>query len=343
MTVEVEFPGQLASLRSALPERKAPRIGSGGASPAPLVIGLINNMPDSAVEGTETQFTSLLAAGSESVHVRLRFATLPEVPRSPALASRMAERYWDIRDLYDEPPDALIVTGTEPRAANLADEPYWDALVRLMEFSRTGVRSSVWSCLAAHAAVQHFDGIHRQRLPVKRCGVYEHTLASGHALTSGLDAPLRTPHSRWNDLPLDALVKAGYGILSESRETGADAFVSTEDNLMLFFQGHPEYEGRTLLKEFQRDVGRFVAGTYTTYPTVPAGYFNAVACKLLTDFETQLKAGKLSDPLAAFPFSSVAASLTNTWSHSAARIYSNWLRYVASSKQNQAGGARRAL
>ena len=343
MTVEVEFPGRSASVPSRLPEHTAPRIGSGGAGPAPLVIGLINNMPDSAVEGTETQFSSLLAAGSDSVHVRLRFATLPGVPRSPALASRIADRYWDIRDVYDDPPDALIVTGTEPRAANLADEPYWDALVRLMEFSRTGVCSSAWSCLAAHAAVQHFDGIHRRRLSVKRCGVYEHTLTSGHALTIGLDAPLRTPHSRWNDLPLHALVKAGYGILSQSHETGADAFVRTEDNLMLFFQGHPEYEGRTLLKEFQRDVGRFVAGTYTTYPTVPAGYFNADACKLLTDFETQLKAGKHSDPLAAFPFSAVAASLRNTWSQSAARIYSNWLGYVFSSKQNRAGGARCAL
>ena len=49
---------------------------------AALRIGLINNMPDAALQSTEAQFVGLLkgAAGSQPVTVRL--SSFPELPRS---------------------------------------------------------------------------------------------------------------------------------------------------------------------------------------------------------------------------------------------------------------------
>jgi homoserine O-succinyltransferase len=343
VTVEVEQPrarGQLAGAGSADTVRSRHAVAR---TDEPLLIGLVNNMPDTAVEGTEIQFGALLAAASGARTVRVRYSTLPEVPRGAAVAARIAARYWPLEELYRDPPDALIVTGTEPRAATLSDEPYWDRLVELMQFAQQQVQSSAWSCLAAHAAVQHLDGISRRRLPVKRSGVYRHDVLAGHPLTVGVPASLPTPHSRWNDLPLEALIAAGYQILSRSDETGADAFVKPGAHLMVFFQGHPEYEERTLLKEFQRDVGRFVAGQQDRYPALPAGYFGADARQLLDDFERQLLAGNLREPLAAFPFSAVAATLVNSWSAPAARIYANWLEHIAHCKRNPSASVRRAL
>jgi homoserine O-succinyltransferase len=145
-------------------------------------------------------------------------------------------------------------------------------------------------------------------------------------------APLMTPQSRWNDLPPDALVAAGYTLLSHSPETGADAFVKESRSLLVFLQGHPEYEDRTLLKEYQRDVGRFASGQHDRYPALPAGYFGEEARALLHDFEQQVVAGRLAEPLAAFPFTTVAASIANTWSVPAARMYGNWLKYIAAKK-----------
>ncbi len=60
--------------------------------------------------------------------------------------------------------DGLIVTGTEPRAPSLSRRAVLglalDAARRLG--ARTTRVSTVWSCLAAHAAVLHLDGIGRR-------------------------------------------------------------------------------------------------------------------------------------------------------------------------------------
>jgi homoserine O-succinyltransferase len=293
-----------------------------------LTIGVVNNMPDPALEGTESQFNSVLAAASGARPVRVRYYALPEVPRAAAAQARIAARYWPLKDLYDAPPDALIVTGTEPRAASLRDEPYWKRMVEILDFARAATACSIWSCLAAHAAVLQLDGIERRRLATKLFGVFEHAVLP-HPLTTGIETPLSTPHSRWNELPVDALRSAGYRILSWSSDTGADAFLGSGAHPLLCFQGHPEYEGRTLLKEYQRDVGRFIAGEYPAYPKPPRGYFGAGAIALLSDFERRLRAGELGEPLSAFPFAALAASLDTRWRSAAVRLYSNWLSLVA--------------
>ena len=77
---------------------------------------------------------------------------------------------------------------------------------------------------AGRAAVLHMDGIGRQRLDDKRFGVFECAPGSDHPLTADAPQTLRMPHSRWNDLPEDGLVAAGYRVPMRS-EAGVDAFV----------------------------------------------------------------------------------------------------------------------
>src|SRR5438552_12541352 len=95
------------------------------ATARPIVIGIVNNMPDAALEGVESQFSDLLQAASGSRSMLLRFSSLPEIPRGPAASRHVSSSYWHISDLMGSPLDALIVTGTEPRSASLRDEPYW--------------------------------------------------------------------------------------------------------------------------------------------------------------------------------------------------------------------------
>jgi homoserine O-succinyltransferase/O-acetyltransferase len=298
----------------------------------PILIGLINNMPDSALRSTELQFAGLLeaAAGTQSVSVRL--SSLPELERSPQAREHIAQSYWPIDDLLAEPPDALIVTGTEPRAPRLTEEPYWARFVRLLEWAQTHTLASVWSCLAAHAAVLSLDGVERQRLPEKRSGVYEHSILAGHALLRGVSAPMRMPHSRWNELSAGALRAAGYTLLSWSTQTGADAFLREQRSPLLFFQGHPEYEDTTLLKEYRRDVGRFLGGQQSHYPTLPCGYFSAEATAALSAFRDRALAHRRSALLEQFPFAAVAEGLTNSWRPAAVAIYRNWLAFIASAR-----------
>jgi len=301
-------------------------------TPDTLVIGLINNMPDSALEGTEAQFKALLKAAAGERTVTLRLASLPEVPRGPEARARIARHYWSLDRLLEQPPDAIIVTGTEPKAAVLSDEPYWSRLVELIEYADANLISSAWSCLAAHAAVLHLDGIVRKRLEAKRFGVFAQRVRNAHALTQDLGPPISTPHSRWNDVSLDALEAADYRVLTQSAQGDADLFVKQRRSLLVFFQGHPEYEQRTLLKEYQRDVGRFIAGEYRSFPNPPVNYFSPEAVTLLAQFERRLRAGELAEPMAAFPFAALAASLQSAWVPTAARIYANWLDHLAQQK-----------
>ena len=299
-------------------------------------------MPDSALEDTERQFRGLLSAAAGPRGVYLRLSYLPEVPRSAAAREALDERYWPLDELLSSRLDALIVTGTEPRALSLRDEPYWKRLVEVLTWAEAHTVSSIWSCLSAHAAVLHLDGVERQRLPEKLCGVFSHAVAE-HPLTAGLAAPLATPQSRWNDLPPAGLAAAGYTILSHSPETGANAFVKHGRSLLVFFQGHPEYEDRTLLKEYHRDVRRFLAGQQARYPDPPAGYFPAEALAPLRAFEAAALADRNTVQIEAFPYMAVATRLVNPWRAAAVQIYENWFSIVAAGRRAAQSVQRNAI
>jgi homoserine O-succinyltransferase/O-acetyltransferase len=237
-----------------------------------------------------------------------------------------------MEDLLAQPPDALIVTGTEPRAPRLTEEPYWPRFVQLLDWAQTHTVASVWSCLAAHAAVLSLDGLERQPLAEKRSGVYEHSIFAAHPLLRGVNAPLHMPHSRWNELSAAAVRAAGYTLLSWSMQTGADAFLREQRSSLLFFQGHPEYEDTTLLKEYRRDVGRFLTGQQPHYPTLPCGYFSAEAAAALSAFRARALAERSGALLEQFPFAAVAAALSNTWRPAAVAIYRNWLSMIAAAR-----------
>jgi len=116
-------------------------------------IGLINNMPDAALKATERQFLTLLNSAASGVRLRLSLYALPDVPRSVEGRRHINRFYSGIENLWDSHVDGLIVTGTEPRAANLKDEPYWENFTRVLEWAEHNTHSAVWSCLAAHAAI----------------------------------------------------------------------------------------------------------------------------------------------------------------------------------------------
>ena len=167
-------------------EIEPPRAAADRTSPAgeqALVVGLVNNMPDSALEGTEQLFSRLLASAATRWQVRLRFSFLAEVPRGPEARQRLSAKYWTLPDLLSEQVDALIVTGAEPRTPSLREEPYWDSLVRLLELAGQRTVSSIWSCLAAHAAVLHLDETERRRFPAEAVRCLRALLRGGHPLT----------------------------------------------------------------------------------------------------------------------------------------------------------------
>jgi homoserine O-succinyltransferase len=237
-----------------------------------------------------------------------------------------------LTDLWTDALDGLIVTGTEPRADELADEPYWNSLRRLIDWSAGHTISTVWSCLAAHAAVLHLDGIRRQRRPQKLLGVFVCERRGDHRLATGSGTAWSVPHSRYNDLPLGALEASGYNILSGSAQVGADMFTRDRGSLDVFFQGHLEYQPDTLLREYRRDVARYLAGEREDYPEMPHGYFDSAATAGFEDFRRRGLGDRTASLMASFPALDVGLRLRYVWRRPAVRIYANWLEYLAERK-----------
>jgi homoserine O-succinyltransferase/O-acetyltransferase len=297
-----------------------------------LDIGLVNNMPDTAMDATVRQFVALLGAASRGVVIHLKLFSLPGVPTSDWRRQHLNAHYRDFREFWDTCLDGVIVTGTEPRAADLTAEPYWTDLAKLVVWAEENTAATVWSCLAAHAAVLELDGIKRSPLSRKCFGVFEHTQASDHPLLEGLTSSILTPHSRWNEISADALVSSGYHVLSTSMAAGVDVFVKERKSLFLFFQGHPEYEADTLAREYRRDVGRFLRGERDNYPDLPEQYFDPATTEMLDAFRARALAERWEENLSGFPTERIFSNVAHTWHAQALHIYRNWLNFIIARK-----------
>jgi homoserine O-succinyltransferase/O-acetyltransferase len=300
----------------------------------PLVIALVNNMPDAALQMTEQQFSELLGAAGVDYEIRIRRFSFPELIRGQAGRAYVADHYEPIERLWSGEFDGLIVTGAEPRTAALPDEVYWPSLTRLVAWANETATPTVWSCLAAHAAVLQLDGIERTRLDEKISGVFRCAKAGEHPLVAGLPASWRIPHSRLNTLDPAQLTEAGYEIVSLSDEAGVDTFVLRRGALFVFYQGHPEYDAGALFREYRRDVGRFLAGMIDRYPEMPRGYFDEETTRSFNAFRARAQRERRRDLLEEFPGSSAREKLVHLWGDVAVRLYSNWLAAVVSERRS---------
>jgi homoserine O-succinyltransferase len=292
-----------------------------------LTIGLVNNMPDTALKATERQFMRLLTAAAGNFRIRFHCFSLPSVNRSQAAQWRVDTEYTEIADLTRLQFDGLIVTGAEPIAATLPQEPFWQELTDIIEWAKTNTRSTIWSCLAAHAAVKHLDGIERHRLKEKCSGIYDCAKVTSDWLTEGVASPLKISHSRLNEIRERDLVARGYRVLTSSTDAGVDIFAKRMQSEFVFFQGHPEYDALSLQREYVRDIARFLAGERDDYPAIPDGYFGSETESKLAKFAERAgleRKPALTSELPALTLRSDIAAGT-----AATVIFRNWLGYLA--------------
>lgn len=315
--------------RSGIPDVAQRRTRAAPARPRTahhdaIDIGLVNNMPDAALEQTERQFIGLVKAAAGERRIRVKLFYVPEIARAGAARERVELQYAPIDELWRSRLDGLIVTGNEPRTSDLRAEPYWRTLAKIVDWAEMNTRSTIWSCLAAHAAVLHMDGIARHALSDKCFGVFDCVRSADEPVMKGLPARLAFPHSRWNELREKELAAAGYSILTRSDAAGVDMFARQGNSLFVFFQGHPEYEARTLMGEYRRDVRRFLRGERETYPPMPHNYFDERTARRLAEFRLRALADRREALIENFP-NCAEGTLEARWRPAAERLMTNWL------------------
>ncbi len=298
---------------------------------AALTVGLVNNMPDGALQATERQFLGLLARAAGEHVVRVRRYALPGVPRGEAAAAYLRDTHAGLDALERDAPDALIVTGCEPRAATLRHEPYWPALARLADWASRHTTSTLWSCLAAHAAVLHLDGVERRPLAAKRSGVFDCVPQVFHPLLRDVPARLTMAHSRWNDLDGADLTANGYAVLTASAEAGANLFAKrVAGSFFVFVQGHPEYDPDSLAREYRRDLARYLRGERDSIPNLPRAYFDEVTTAALGAVATLAAADRTAIGLRDLPrVLALRPGLVEGWGDSTVPLVRTWLDIAA--------------
>lgn len=296
-----------------------------------LRIGMLNLMPDAALQATERQFLRLIDASSSAANLWVYPFAVEAGYRADVARAHIAAHYATFTELQDSGLDALIVTGANPACDDITAEPFWGPMIEAIDWGRGETQSVLCSCLATHAVLYHDHDTVRRELPLRRWGVYDHEiLVPEHPLLAGLSAPVSAPHSHRFDVSRAAMEAAGLIVLVDSTEAGVHLAVGADAQRLVLFQGHPEYDAVSLLKEYKREVLRFLTGNRESYPPFPEHYFDRHAKDQLDAFQRRVTECNFEQAtLPPFPEEDLTPRCADTWSDAGRVIYRNWLRQLA--------------
>jgi len=284
-------------------------------------IGLLNMMPDAALEATERQFYRLIGGSNQIAQFYIHPFTLDSIQRSEKAQNHINHYYEHFNEIKSAGLDALIISGANVTHANLEQEVFWQQLIEVVDWATDSVTSTLTSCLATHAVMQFRYQQKRQPLGYKRWGVYQHQVINSHPLVNEVNNQFDVPHSRYNEISEAQFKQAGLKILVASEQAGVHLATSEDGFKIIFFQGHPEYDAISLLKEYKREVFLARQDPQRPYPPFPEYYLNQQAKAILNEYAYRQLAPD-------FPEKLITKRLKNTWHDTAEAIVGNWIGLV---------------
>jgi homoserine O-succinyltransferase len=215
----------------------------------PLQIGLLNLMPNK--ERTETQFTRLI--GSTPLQVDLTLVRITDHQSKNTSEDYLKTFYKTWEEVRAKKFDGFIVTGAPIANMPFEDVKYWTEMVEIMNWTQTNVHHTMFICWGAQAALHHFHGARRYRMPAKAFGVFRHKILNprSHYLRGFSDSPM-VPVSRYNDIDRVSL-GPDLEILIDNAEIGV-CFIGDAKHRAVHMLNHLEYDNRSLADEYFRDI-----------------------------------------------------------------------------------------
>ena len=219
----------------------------------PLKIGILNLMP--LKEDTELQL--LRSLSNTPLQLDITFLTVSSHESKNTAQSHINKFYEPFCQVKKRRFDGLIITGAPVEQMEFEEVDYWPELVEIMDWATTHVTSTFFICWGAQAALYHYYGLNKQLLPQKLFGLYPHQVQNRkEPLIRGFDDIFLAPHSRHTTVDAKAIHACkDLTVLAESDQAGV--FIAmAEEGRKIFVFGHPEYDRRTLEKEYLRDKGK---------------------------------------------------------------------------------------
>lgn len=219
----------------------------------PLKIAILNLMP--VKEDTEVQL--LRSLSNTPLQVDITFLTTESYVGTHTPTSHLDQFYQTFEDVKNRKFDGLIITGAPVELMDFEEVTYWDELVKIMEWSKTNVTSTLHICWGAQAGLYYHYNINKIILNRKIFGIFEHkVLMRKVPFVRGFDDVFYAPHSRYTTVSREEILKCGdLDILAESEEAGVFIVIAQEGK-QIFVMGHPEYDRISLDKEYKRDIAK---------------------------------------------------------------------------------------
>jgi homoserine O-succinyltransferase len=295
-----------------------------------LHIGLLNMMPDAALEATERQFLRLIGESNPIAQFFVHPFTLDALPRGAGAREHIDRHYDSFEQIKQQGLDALIITGANVIGADLSEEVFWESLIEVADWSHENVTSTLCSCLATHAVLNFRYGQKREKQLRKKWGVYRHHVVDPkHPLVADINSVFDVPHSRWNAVYSDQFEAAGLKVLVTADDGSVHLATSPDGFRSVFFQGHPEYDTVSLLKEYKRDVNLYIAGELEHYPPMPDDYFSQFSAAVFREYQYRVdKSRSKNEAIPDFPEHLVLERLKNTWQDTASAVVGRWVGLI---------------
>jgi len=219
----------------------------------PLKIMILNLMP--IKEDTEVQL--LRSLSNTPLQVDVTFLTTGTYVGKHTPTSHLDQFYQTFEEIKTKKYDGLIITGAPVELMEFDEVTYWDELVKIMEWSKTNVTSTLHLCWGAMAGLYYHYGIHKDTLDQKMFGIFEHKVLKRKVpFVRGFDDIFYAPHSRYTAVSREEIINnEELTILAESEEAGVFIVISKDGN-QIFVMGHLEYDRISLDKEYKRDIAK---------------------------------------------------------------------------------------
>lgn len=219
----------------------------------PLKIVILNLMPIKIT--TETDLIRLLS--NTPLQIELDLLQLDSHTSRNTPIEHMMTFYKKFDEISKSNYDGMIITGAPVEQLPFEEVDYWPEMVKIMNWARNHVTSTLFICWASQAGMYHYYGVPKYPLNEKMFGVFEHhTHNPMNPIFRGFDDVFFVPHSRHTEVRADDIRKVPeLTILSESPESGV-YMVMARNGREFFITGHSEYSPNTLHDEYMRDLSK---------------------------------------------------------------------------------------
>ncbi|WP_423363889.1 homoserine O-succinyltransferase [Mycoplasma sp. P36-A1] len=251
---------------------------------------ILNLMPDKIT--TEKQFIKVLQPKKNKLDIT--WLAIENKVFKNTSNEYIKNNYTFFSKIKQNKYDGLIITGAPVEQIEFEDVEYYDQLIKILDWSKTNVTSSMFICWGSQIALKHFYNIEKETFDTKLHGVFKHQCIN-HPLLSNLKTELFVPHSRYSQSNQKQIIEnKNLTILSSSKDANIHICESKKHN-QVFVSGHMEYDYNTLEIEYNNAIAR------GEKPAIPCNYYqnNIISTRNIID----------------------------SWSDNALVFFKNWLKY----------------